>query len=60
MHAEDDDYIRSDAAFELYDAAPDPKDLWLAPGCDHDTIPDRLPDEYAERVGCWLDGSCIP
>lgn len=58
MHAEDDDFIRSDSAQLLYDAANEPKQLWFAPGCDHDTTPDILPEEYQAWITCWVAQDC--
>jgi alpha-beta hydrolase superfamily lysophospholipase len=58
MHAEDDTFVRSNAANLVYDAANDPKRLWLAPGCDHDTTPDILPDQYRDEINCWIAQDC--
>lgn len=34
----------------LFDAAGEPKQLWVVPGAEHVDLADRVPDEYASRV----------
>ena len=60
VHGDQDTYIRPEHARWLYDAAVDPKALWLVPGGNHGPAADSprhyelLPDEYAERLTEWL------
>jgi hypothetical protein len=58
MHGADDTFIMSSSANELYDAANDPKKLWLVPGADHAQDPVVDPDGYRENVSCWIAQTC--
>lgn len=62
MHGAADDYIMAEAhAWEVYEAANDPKYLWLVPGADHSEIPDVAPEEYEAHLECWIEdyASCL-
>lgn len=59
MHAQEDTYIRPDAANEVYDAANDPKALWFAPGCEHAEIPTCQPEDYVTYLTCWMAQDCV-
>jgi len=60
VHGADDTYIRPEHARWLFDAAKDPKELWLVPGGDHGPASDSprhyqlLPEEYEERFNEWF------
>lgn len=60
VHGDADTYIRPEHARWLFDAAVEPKELWLVPGGDHGPASDSprhyeiLPDEYAQRLTDWL------
>ncbi|MCP4809371.1 MAG: alpha/beta hydrolase [Proteobacteria bacterium] len=60
VHGDADTYIRPEHARWLYDAAVDPKALWLVPGGNHGPAADSprhyeiLPDEYRDRISEWL------
>ncbi len=55
IHGEADDYVQSKYATEVYDNAPDPKELWIPPGINHARIVDDIPDEYSDRAVEWLE-----
>jgi pimeloyl-ACP methyl ester carboxylesterase len=48
VHDPDEDYFGDEHARAIYDAARDPKDLWLVPGAGHGG--DLLTLDFAERV----------
>lgn len=50
VHGADDDYIRAEYAEQLYEAAPDPKELWQPDGVGHSDVWETIPDEYRDRV----------
>lgn len=54
IHGLADDYVDPDYALDLYARAPDPKELWRPEGVGHAEIEERLPEEYAQRLGEWL------
>ncbi len=39
----------------LYDAAKEPKELWLVPDAGHEDVLAKARDEYAKRVLSFLD-----
>jgi dipeptidyl aminopeptidase/acylaminoacyl peptidase len=50
-----EDYVHPDSAQELYNAACDPKDLWIIDGAGHGGFIDAEPDEYPRRVLEFFD-----
>lgn len=50
IHDLEDDLISSDSGEVLYEAAGEPKDLWLIPGAEHTKGWQQVPDEYERRV----------
>jgi dipeptidyl aminopeptidase/acylaminoacyl peptidase len=58
IHGERDDYLPPDNAQRLFQAAGEPKELWLAPGSGHAMARLDHGREYVERVHaffqCWL------
>jgi pimeloyl-ACP methyl ester carboxylesterase len=50
IHGERDSYIRVEQARFLYDLAPSPKYLWIAPNAKHNKSVTVHPDPYARRT----------
>jgi fermentation-respiration switch protein FrsA (DUF1100 family) len=50
MHGESDDKIGGHSGQQLFDAAAEPKELWLCPECKHVDFEDHRPDEYQEAL----------
>jgi fermentation-respiration switch protein FrsA (DUF1100 family) len=44
----------------LFDAAGEPKALWVVPGARHGTYIQVAPAEYEARVVSFLDGALFP
>jgi fermentation-respiration switch protein FrsA (DUF1100 family) len=61
IHGLGDDYILTEYANKLYNAAPDPKALWQPDGCGHSTCPSLLGDEFRDRaLGFYADHGVSP
>lgn len=58
IHGAEDTYIQPGHAQIVYDAANDPKKLWLAPGADHAEADLVDPEAYGENVDCWIEQTC--
>jgi fermentation-respiration switch protein FrsA (DUF1100 family) len=50
IHGGEDPYASLDDVRRLYDAAGEPKELWIAPGAGHRRVDQVYPEEYEERV----------
>jgi fermentation-respiration switch protein FrsA (DUF1100 family) len=55
IHGERDSYIPHEQPGELFEAAGEPKEIWMAPGSDHAVARLDHPDEYIGRVLAFLD-----
>lgn len=55
VHGQDDDYIQVGYAQDVYDAAPEPKELWTPDGVDHSDILEVIPAEYHDRIVAFQD-----
>jgi pimeloyl-ACP methyl ester carboxylesterase len=55
IYGELDDYLPSDHPQRLFDAANEPKELWLAPGSGHAMARLDHPQEYVRRVQAFFD-----
>lgn len=55
IHGDKDRYVPTHMVHTLYDAKPQPKELWLTPGVEHAMSFYTYPEEYAVRVVnfCW-------
>ena len=53
----EDAHAQPDEARAIYDAAPEPKALWIVAGAAHQDLYRYAPDAYRERVLGFLDGS---
>jgi fermentation-respiration switch protein FrsA (DUF1100 family) len=61
FHGAADDFIRPAHSVALYDAAADPKQLWLVPGADHGTDQIQLHPDYGRTMlKPFLDAACQP
>lgn len=54
IHGQADDFIDPKFAREVYNAAPDPKQLWQPLGVNHSDSIDVMPDQVTERVKAFL------
>lgn len=54
IHGDADDYVPTRMVHPLYEAKPQPKQLWLAPGAGHDRSYNLYPDQYAALVRAFL------
>jgi pimeloyl-ACP methyl ester carboxylesterase len=55
IYGELDDYLPSDHPQRLFDAAGEPKELWLAPGSGHAMARLDHPQEYVRRVQAFFE-----
>ncbi len=62
FHGTGDLLLRHQHAVELYEAAADPKELWLVPGAEHgtDRIQQAQPAEYEARLRPFVQAICPP
>jgi fermentation-respiration switch protein FrsA (DUF1100 family) len=54
IHGTNDTVVLPDHAQRLYDAAAQPKELWLVDGGTHDHIYTDFPQQFESRVGDFL------
>lgn len=54
IHGENDRAIPVDEARRLYEAAPEPKELWVVPNCGHIVAYDVDRTEYVNRINAFL------
>lgn len=50
IHGDADTFNPVEMAYTLYDAAAEPKELWIVPGAEHGKAFDEQPDEYFVHV----------
>lgn len=55
IHGERDRSVPASDARRLYEAAGQPKELWIAPGADHRAVDQLYPEEYMDRVLAFFD-----
>jgi pimeloyl-ACP methyl ester carboxylesterase len=60
IHGEKDDYLPPDNAQRLFQAAGEPKELWLAPGSGHAMARLDHGREYVERVHAFFQRCLMP
>lgn len=60
FHGTDDLLLRPAHANVLYDAAADPKELWLVPGAEHGTDHIQQHPEYRPRLVPFVQATCGP
>ncbi len=55
IHGEEDDVVTPGAGRRLFDAAREPRFLWIEPGVGHVEMQTTYPDEYEQRVIGFLE-----
>lgn len=60
IHGEKDRSIPVSDAYRLYEAANQPKELWVAADADHRCVDQLYPDEYMARVLAFFDKWLAP
>ena len=50
IHGDQDDYVPTWMVYDLYEAKPEPKELWITEGVGHARSYDVYPEEYTEKV----------
>ncbi len=59
IHGSNDTFVGEDAGQRLYNAAGEPRSLWMAPGASHIQAFDLLRDEYTRRVIALFDANLL-
>ena len=54
IHGDQDDFVPTDMVYQLYDAKPAPKALWITKDTDHAHSYKNYPDEYVAQVRKFL------
>ena len=57
IHGENDTYVPTSMVYPLYEAKPQPKELWLVPSEGHARSFHNFPKEYTERVKAFIEKS---
>ncbi|MBR4846430.1 MAG: alpha/beta hydrolase [Bacteroidaceae bacterium] len=57
IHGQNDTFVPTDMVYSLYEAKPQPKDLWLVPSEGHARSFHNFPNEYTERVKDFIKKS---
>lgn len=55
IHGEKDDYVPTWMVYQLYEAKPQPKELWIVPNADHATSYKLNKETYTEKVKLFTD-----
>ena len=55
IHGDKDDYVPTWMVYDLYEAKPEPKELWVVPNADHATSYKLNKKEYTEKVKQFTD-----
>lgn len=55
IHGEKDDYVPTWMVYQLYDAKPQPKELWIVPNADHATSYQLNKETYTQKVKQFID-----
>ena len=55
IHGEDDTFVPTEMVYPLYEAKPEPKALWIAPGSAHALSYRAHPEEYTARVKAFVE-----
>ena len=57
IHGQNDTFVPTNMVYSLYEAKPQPKDLWLVPSEGHARSFHNFPNEYTERVKDFIKKS---
>ena len=55
IHGDDDTFVPTAMVYPLYEAKPQPKQLWIAPGSSHAASFSDHPAEYSRRVASFVE-----
>lgn len=55
IHGDNDSFVPTWMVYPLYEAKPEPKEIWLAPGSGHASSYFDHPEEYTQRVQNFLE-----
>lgn len=55
IHGDKDDYVPTRMVYQLYEAKPEPKELWIVPEADHARSYLLYPEEYTHRVRTFVN-----
>ncbi|WP_455673654.1 alpha/beta hydrolase [Phocaeicola sp.] len=55
IHGDKDDYVPTRMVYKLYEAKPEPKELWVVPGADHAHSYLLNTEAYTEKVKQFVD-----
>ena len=55
IHGENDTFVPTNMVYPLYEAKPQPKELWIVPNADHATSYKRNKEVYTEKVKQFTD-----
>ena len=55
IHGDKDDFVPTWMVYPLYEAKPEPKTLWIAPGSDHAKSYQDHPEEYTEHIDNFIN-----
>lgn len=55
IHGSEDTYVPFRMLYPLYEAKPEPKEMWVAPGSEHTFAYRDHPEEYTARVRAFLE-----
>ncbi|NLZ72808.1 MAG: alpha/beta hydrolase [Bacteroidales bacterium] len=54
IHGDKDTFVPTEMVYKLYEAKPEPKELWIVPGAAHAVSYKNNPKEYTSRVGHFI------
>lgn len=55
IHGDKDDFVPTYMVYELYEAKPQPKELWIVPDTDHANSYKNFPEEYTNKIKCFTE-----
>ena len=55
IHGDADTFVPTEMVHRLYEAKPEPKELWIVPGAAHATSYKERPQEYTARVKAFVE-----
>jgi PhoPQ-activated pathogenicity-related protein len=58
VHGDQDEYFPVEHAHQLYDAAHQPKELWVVPGFGH--AESGASNSLVDRIGDWVQQAALP
>lgn len=55
IHGDSDDFVPTSMVYKVYEAKPEPKELWIVPDTDHANSYKNHPEDYTKRVKQFVD-----